>query len=1074
MARGNPGLHGVMAGVLALAACTSPVTVPRDEATGIDEVSIEVPDSRPPGFAAIRFAVDDTANKTYGDKEMKWTGSFAWNEADNTIAYASSWLPTDGPFPWLYDDGPRSADGHEPEGAVKGDHVFETEVLVKAEEDLTFEYGVLNELDRWIWIGPNGVVTIPAGSTDTVDAARLIVPSFGEVDLKLTLDLKALHPNFATITLADYDVYLKSSANSWTPVQLLDDGDASLGDETAGDGVVTFVQSKRLGGHDGRLRSDQHAQFVFVFAIAGFSPDDGQEYKAAPTVLAEGVRAYTDAAVPGTFAEVPVIWERAARGKEFNTTVVVDGGKAWCAEDGDCYGNVACGADGCDAATPPPVSTPAISGVEPATGPAAGGTPIVLTGTDFLNGATVTIGGVAARNVAFVSATEVRADTPPHKAGLVDVVLRNPDGGTDTATAAFTFTDEEPPQSTPGVTQVVPAEGPVTGGTEVTLSGQDLRDGCTVTFDGIAATNVTFVSGTQVKATTPAHAKGAVDVVLTNPDGGMASLTGGFTYTDGVPPKSSPMINYIDPQKVPVSGGTEVTLSGRDFQEGCTVAFGGIAATALRFVSATEVKATTPAHAQGTVDVELTNPDEGTYLYANAFEFVEPKPPEVVDWGRLDAPLTLDVRSTDPMPDVFAEAYEPGVTVGGGGDGLVAAEVGWGPPGSDPREAGTGWTWVPATYDGPGGDTGNNAIFQGTLGPVVGGTYAYTFRFSLDSGTTWLAVDSDGASASGTDFSTTSLGTLTLSVPDPEAPVLSTIVPDFGLAAGGGTVTATGQRLTGVTKVLLGSAEAAASVNAEGTSLTFTVPAHEPAVVAIEVTNGAGKTARMEDAFAFVPKTAAPPTLDGTIDGDWDASFRVAANGLATDWADNTLGSLWVAYDQANLYIGVAGNCTSDNAIAAYLDLDFGVPATGPSVLGDPANGLKDVTGALDNALSSLLNVTAPGFGADVAVGTKGMAGVAAGTHDAAGWRGFHPPLGTPGDFAWIGGPAVTATGEKGGLEASIPWASIVGGTVPPRTTLAIVVRLVFADGESCSNQSLPQIGGGTWTQNQVVQVPIR
>ena len=70
------------------------------------------------------FAVDDSANQTYTDGQMRWTGSFAWDETSNFIAFASSWLPTDGPYPALYDDGPISEGGHEAEGAVAGDTDF--------------------------------------------------------------------------------------------------------------------------------------------------------------------------------------------------------------------------------------------------------------------------------------------------------------------------------------------------------------------------------------------------------------------------------------------------------------------------------------------------------------------------------------------------------------------------------------------------------------------------------------------------------------------------------------------------------------------------------------------------------------------------------------------------------------------------------------------------------------------------------------------------------------------------------------------------------------------------------------
>jgi len=66
----------------------------------------------------------------------------------------------------------------------------------------------------------------------------------------------------------------------------------------------------------------------------------------------------------------------------------------------------------------------------------------------------------------------------------------------------------------------------------VTITGTNFVSPVTVTFGGVAATNVVFVNSDEITATTPAHAAGAVDVVVT--DQGCSGLTGtlpnGFTY----------------------------------------------------------------------------------------------------------------------------------------------------------------------------------------------------------------------------------------------------------------------------------------------------------------------------------------------------------------------------------------------------------------------------------------------------------------------------------------------------------------------------------------------------------------
>jgi len=81
----------------------------------------------------------------------------------------------------------------------------------------------------------------------------------------------------------------------------------------------------------------------------------------------------------------------------------------------------------------------------------------------------------------------------------------------------------------PTVTAVSPVNGPASGGSGVTLTGTNFAGATSVTFGGVAATSVNVVDDTTITAVTPAHAAGAVDVVVTTP-GGAGTLTDGFTY----------------------------------------------------------------------------------------------------------------------------------------------------------------------------------------------------------------------------------------------------------------------------------------------------------------------------------------------------------------------------------------------------------------------------------------------------------------------------------------------------------------------------------------------------------------
>ena len=82
--------------------------------------------------------------------------------------------------------------------------------------------------------------------------------------------------------------------------------------------------------------------------------------------------------------------------------------------------------------------TPAAIAINPMGGTTAGGTPVDITGTGFLHGATATIDGNPCTTVIFVSDTELTAVTPAGAAGAKDVVVTN-DVNFGTAAAAFTY-----------------------------------------------------------------------------------------------------------------------------------------------------------------------------------------------------------------------------------------------------------------------------------------------------------------------------------------------------------------------------------------------------------------------------------------------------------------------------------------------------------------------------------------------------------------------------------------------------------------------------------------------------------
>ncbi|MGN6183495.1 MAG: beta strand repeat-containing protein [Thermoanaerobaculia bacterium] len=97
------------------------------------------------------------------------------------------------------------------------------------------------------------------------------------------------------------------------------------------------------------------------------------------------------------------------------------------------------------------------------------------------------------------------------------------------------------------VTSVTPNSGSSLGGTNVTIAGTGFASGATVTFGGSAATNVVVVNATQITAKTPAHAAGAVNVVVTNTNTTTGTLTNGYTYVQqNFDPNGDSMIDPSD------------------------------------------------------------------------------------------------------------------------------------------------------------------------------------------------------------------------------------------------------------------------------------------------------------------------------------------------------------------------------------------------------------------------------------------------------------------------------------------------------------------------------------------------
>lgn len=81
---------------------------------------------------------------------------------------------------------------------------------------------------------------------------------------------------------------------------------------------------------------------------------------------------------------------------------------------------------------------PIVASVSPASGPAAGGDLVVISGAHFGGATAVTFDGVAAADFQVIGPTSIAAVTPAGAAGPTDVAVTTPNG-TGTGTAVYTY-----------------------------------------------------------------------------------------------------------------------------------------------------------------------------------------------------------------------------------------------------------------------------------------------------------------------------------------------------------------------------------------------------------------------------------------------------------------------------------------------------------------------------------------------------------------------------------------------------------------------------------------------------------
>jgi IPT/TIG domain len=219
-----------------------------------------------------------------------------------------------------------------------------------------------------------------------------------------------------------------------------------------------------------------------------------------------------------------------------------------------------CGSSNSPAYTPPvPQATttiappPTVTGVAPDSGTPAGGTSVVISGEDLGDASAVNFGTIPG-TITADSSSSVTATSPAGTGtGTVDVTVTTPDGTSATSSSDhFTYVLTTPPPSLSGVS---PNEGPTAGGTDVTVSGDNLGSASAVNFGPGNPGTITADSATSVTATSP-PGTGTVDVTVTTPSGTtVPSEPDQFTYGT---PVLSKLSSWTDTAACGVQASTSV------------------------------------------------------------------------------------------------------------------------------------------------------------------------------------------------------------------------------------------------------------------------------------------------------------------------------------------------------------------------------------------------------------------------------------------------------------------------------------------------------------------------------------
>lgn len=258
--------------------------------------------------------------------------------------------------------------------------------------------------------------------------------------------------------------------------------------------------------------------------------------------------------------------------------------------------------------------------------PAAGRPTITIRGTGFVDAAHLVVSFGVAQNVAsgeitFISDTEIRVKPPAYdQTATVNVrVTRTTDHQSATKNNGYSYIK--------GCGVFTPTNGPTIGGNNVQIeantsggTGHYLDGISGVRFNASLATGLVINNDNKLHCNAPVGS-GTIPVQIEYSNGIICRKLSAYTYSNTADP--------LSPNSGPPAGNTLVTITGNGWFGGTTtVKFAGTNATSVTVVNSTTITCRTPAHAAGTVDVQITS-NGITQTLTGAFTYIGAPPTEV-------------------------------------------------------------------------------------------------------------------------------------------------------------------------------------------------------------------------------------------------------------------------------------------------------------------------------------------------------------------------------------------------------------------------------------------------------------